>query len=76
MIEPLNQRLIDSCYNFRKWVGCELLDGRKEVVEDYVFKRSVKSLLSLSLLDSLSSFITLVSLIFSHLTNVKDIPKD
>jgi hypothetical protein len=41
-----------------------------------VLKRSIKSLLFLSLLDSFSSFIIPVSLIFSHLTNIRDIPKD
>ena len=54
----------------------KILDGGEEVIEDYIFKRSVKSLLSLSLLDSFSSFITPVSLIFSYLTNIRDIPKD
>jgi len=57
-------------------MDCELLDSREEVIKDYVFKRSVKDILSLGLLDSFSSFITLVSLIFSHLANVRDIPKD
>jgi len=76
MIESLNQRLVDSCCNFRKWVGCKLLDSGEEVVGDYVFERSVKSLLSLSLLDGLFSFIAPVSLIFSYLANVRDIPKD
>ena len=56
-------------------MGYKLLDGEEEVIGDYVFKRSVKSLLSLSLLDSFSSFIVPVSLIFSYLTNVRDIPK-
>jgi hypothetical protein len=57
-------------------VGYKLLDSGEEVIGDCVFKRSVKSLLSLSLSDSFSSFIAPVSLIFSHLTNVRDIPKD
>ena len=57
-------------------MGYKLLDGGEEIIEDYVFERSIKSLLSLSLLDSFSSFITLVSLIFSYLTNIRDIPKD
>jgi len=57
-------------------VGYKLLDSGEEVIGDYVFKWSVKNLLSLDLLDSLSSFITLVSLIFSYFTNVRDIPKD
>jgi hypothetical protein len=38
-------------------VGYKLLDGGEEVIGDYVFKWSIKSLLSLSLLDSFSSFI-------------------
>ena len=57
-------------------MGYKLLDSGEEVIGDYVFKRSVKSLLSLSLLDSFSSFIILVSLIFSYLTNIRDVPKD
>jgi hypothetical protein len=57
-------------------VGYKLLDGGEEVIGDYMFKRSVKSLLSPSLSDSFSSFITPVSLIFSHLTNIRDVPKD
>jgi hypothetical protein len=57
-------------------VGSNLLDGRKEVVGDCVFKRPVKNTLSLGLSDSFSSFITLISLIFYHLTNVRDISKD
>ena len=57
-------------------MGYKLLDGGEEVVGDCVFKRSVKSLLSLSLSDSFSSFITPVSLIFSYLTNIRDVPKD
>ena len=57
-------------------MGCKLLDGGEEVIGDCVFKWSVKSLLSLSLLDSFSSFIIPVSLIFSYLTNVRDVPKD
>ena len=54
----------------------KLLGGRKEVVEDCIFKRSIKNTLSLGLLDSFSSLITPVSLIFSYLTNVRDVPKD
>ena len=57
-------------------MGYKLLDGGEEVVGDYVFQRSAKSLLSLSLLDSFSSLIIPVSLIFSHLTNIRDVPKD
>ena len=57
-------------------MGCKLLDGGEEVIGDCVFKRSVKDILSPGLLDSLSSFITLVSLIFSYFTNIRDIPKD
>jgi len=57
-------------------MDCELLDGREEVIGDCIFKWFVKDILSLGLLDSFSSFIILVSLIFSYLTNVKDIPKD
>ena len=57
-------------------MGYKLLDGGEEVIGDCVFKRSIKSLLSLSLLNSFSSFIILVSLIFSYLTNIRDIPKD
>ena len=41
-----------------------------------MFKRFVKNLLSLGLLDSLSSFITPILLIFSYFTNIRDIPKD
>ena len=44
----------------------KLLDGGEEVIGDCVFKRSVKSLLSLSLLDSFFSFITLSYLLFSY----------
>jgi len=54
----------------------KLLDSREEVIGDYIFKWSVKDILSLGLLDSLSSFIAPVPLIFSHLTNVRDIPKN
>jgi len=54
----------------------KLLDGGEEVIRDYIFKRSVKDILFLGLLDSFFSFITPVSLIFSYLTNVRDIPKD
>ena len=54
----------------------KLLDSGEEVIEDYVFKWSVKNFLSLGLLDSLSSFITPISLIFSHFTNIRDIPKN
>ena len=54
----------------------EFLDSRKEVIRDCMFKRSIKNILSLGFLDSLSGFIVLVSLIFSHFANVKDIPKD
>jgi len=57
-------------------MDCKLLDGGEEVIEDCVFKRSVKDILSLGLLDGFSSFVTLVSLIFSYLANVRDIPKD
>ena len=57
-------------------MGYKLLDSGEEVIGDYIFKRSVKNLLSLGLLDSLSSFITPVSLIFSYFTNIRDIPKD
>ena len=54
----------------------KLLDGGEEVIGDCVFKRPIKNLLSLGLLDSLSSFIIPISLVFSYLTNVRDIPKD
>jgi len=54
----------------------KLLDGGEEVIGDCVFKRSIKDILFLGLLDGFSSFIILVSLIFSHLTNIRDIPKD
>ena len=57
-------------------MGCELSDGGEEIVGDCVFERSIKSLLSPSLSDSFSGFIAPVSLIFSHLTNVRDVPKD
>ena len=57
-------------------MSCKFLDGGEEVIGDYVFKRSVKNLLSLGLLDGFSSFIIPISLIFSHFTNVRDIPKD
>ena len=57
-------------------MGCKLLDGGEEVIGDCVFKWSVKNILFLGLSDSLSSFITLVSLIFSYFANVRDIPKD
>jgi hypothetical protein len=46
------------------------------VIGDCVFKRSVKNILFLGFLDSFSSFIVLISLIFYHLTNVRDIFKD
>ena len=57
-------------------MGCKLLDGGEEVIGDCVFERSVKNILSPGLSDGLSSFITPVSLIFSHLANVRDVPKD
>jgi len=57
-------------------MDCELLDDGEEVIEGCVFKRSIKDILFLGLLDGFSSFIALVFLIFSHLTNVRDIPKD
>jgi hypothetical protein len=57
-------------------VGYKLLDSGEEVIGDCVFKWSVKNLLSLDLLDSLSGFIVPVSLIFSYFTNIRDIPKD
>jgi hypothetical protein len=57
-------------------VDSKLSSGRKEVVGDYVFKRPVKNALSLGLLDSFSSLIALVSLIFYYLTNIRDILKD
>ena len=57
-------------------MGCELLNSGEEVVGDYIFKWSVKSLLFLSLLDGFSGFIILVFLIFSHLTNIRDVFKD
>ena len=57
-------------------MGREFLDSRKEVIGNCVFKQSTKSPLSLSLLDGFSGLIILVSLIFSHLTNIRDIPKD
>ena len=57
-------------------MGYKLLDSGEEVIGDYIFKRPVKNLLSLGLLDSLSSFITPISLIFSYFTNIRNIPKD
>jgi len=57
-------------------MDCELLDSGEEVIGDCVFKRSVKDILSLGLLDGFSSFITLVFLIFSYFANIRDIPKD
>jgi len=57
-------------------MGYKLLDSGEEVIGDCVFKRSVKDILSLGFLDGLSSLITLVPLIFSHLANVRDIPKN
>ena len=54
----------------------KLLDSKKEVVEDYIFKWSIKNILSLGFLDSLSSFIILISLIFSHLADISNIFKD
>ena len=57
-------------------MNCELLDSGEEVIGDCVFKWSVKDILFLGLSDGFSSFIIPVSLIFSHLTNVRDILKD
>jgi len=57
-------------------VDGELLDSRKEVIGDCVFKRSIKNALSLGFLDGFSSLITLISLILYHLTNVRDVFKD
>jgi len=57
-------------------MDCKLLDGGEEVIGDCVFKRSIKDILSLGLLDSFSSFIAPVSLIFSYLANIRDIFKD
>ena len=54
----------------------ELSGGRKEVVGNYVFERFIKNTLSLDFLDGFPSFIILISLIFCHLTNVKDVFKD
>ena len=54
----------------------KLLGGRKEVIGDYVFERSVKNTLSLGFSDSFSSFIILIPLIFYYLTNIRDIFKD
>jgi len=54
-------------------VDGKLLDGRKEVVGDYMFKWSVKNTLSLGFLDGFSGLITLISLILCHLTNVRDV---
>ena len=54
----------------------KLLGGRKEVVGDYVFQRSVKSILPLGLLDVFSGFIALIPLIFCHLANIRDVFKD
>ena len=54
----------------------KLLGGRKEVIGDCVFKRSVKDTLSLGFLDGFSSFIILIPLIFYHLTNIRDVFKD
>ena len=54
----------------------KLLNGKEEVIKNYIFKQSIKNILSLDFLDSLFSFIILVPLIFSHLTNIRDIPKD
>ena len=54
----------------------KLLGGRKEVIGDYIFERSVKNTLSLGFLDSFSSFIILIPLIFYHLTNIRDVFKD
>ena len=54
----------------------KLLGGRKEVVGDYIFQRSVKSTLPPGLLDSFSGFIALISLIFYHLANIRDVFKD
>ena len=54
----------------------KLLGGRKEVIGDCVFKRSVKNTLSLGFLDSFSSFVILIPLIFYYLTNIRDIFKD
>jgi len=59
-----------------KWINGKLLGGKKEVVKDCVFKRPVKNTLSLSFLDSFSSFITLISLILYYFTNIKDIFKN
>ena len=43
-------------------MGYKLLDGGEKVIENYIFKWSVKSLLFLSLLDGFFSFIAPVSL--------------
>jgi len=57
-------------------VDGKLLGGRKEVVGDYVFQRSIKNILSLGFLDGFSSFIALIPLIFCYLTNVRDVLED
>ena len=58
------------------WVDGELLGSRKEVIGDYMFKWPVKNILFLGFLDGFSGFIALISLIFCHFTNVKDVLKD
>ena len=76
MIEPLNQGLIDSHCHFIMWVDGKLLGSRKEVIEDCMFEQPVKNILSLGFLDGFSGFIALISLIFCHFTNIRDVLKD
>ena len=57
-------------------MDCKLSGGRKEVVGDCVFKRSVENTLSPGLSDGFSGFVALISLIFRHLANVRDVFKD
>ena len=54
----------------------KLLDSKEEVVKDYVFEWPVKNILFLGFLDGFFSLIILVSLIFSHFANVRDISKN
>jgi hypothetical protein len=57
-------------------VNGKLLNSREEVIKDYIFKQSVKNILFLGFLDGFPSLIILVSLIFSHFTNIRDVFKD
>jgi len=76
MIKPLNQGLIDLHCHFMTQMDGELSGSKKEVIKDCMFEWPIKNILSPGFLNGFSGFIALISLIFCHFINIKDVFED